>query len=222
MRLSQTSPLRSHRWRNFCITPSACLCKNKQTNNKTLPWEDRSLQTRIKYVLWFPTDLRQWSLGFIHLRDAVWAHFAQTGTEVQAGFDPFLPLPPVAEPHADHLLLQVEAFGDASYFLRRRLAFLHKAVLQRLLGSKAAEAKTPWTRCTCTLVHCPTTTPRCTWWSFAASSSARSCLFCRCTRLQEGDKDSRSLKVPCRFAGSNDTTEWSHKSWAERATANSI
>lgn len=39
----------------------------------------------------------------------------------------------------------------------------------------------------------PPNPPR-TWWLFSASSSARSCLFCRCTGLQVGDRDSRLLE----------------------------
>lgn len=72
---------------------------------------------------------------------AVWTHFGQIGAEVEAGFDPFLPLAPVAEPYSDHLLLQMEAFGYPGYFLGRRLAFLYEAALQSLLSAQAAEGQ---------------------------------------------------------------------------------
>ena len=82
--------------------------------------------------------LAHWSLSFAHLRDAVLTEFCQTGTKVKACFNTFLPLASVAEPDSDHFLLQVEAFGYSSYFLRGWLAFLNKAALQGLLSSKAA------------------------------------------------------------------------------------
>lgn len=68
----------------------------------------------------------------------MWAEFVQTGAEVQTGFDPFLSLPSVAEPDSDDLLFQMEDFGYPGYFLRRWLVFFYKAVLQSLLGAKAA------------------------------------------------------------------------------------
>lgn len=68
----------------------------------------------------------------------MWAEFGQTGTEVEAGFDPLLSLASVAEPNSDNLLLQMEAFGYPGYFLGGWLTFFHKAALQSLLGSKAA------------------------------------------------------------------------------------
>lgn len=75
---------------------------------------------------------------FAHLCDAVGTDLGQAGAEVQAGFDPLLPLAPVAEPDSDHLLLQMEAFGYPGYFLGGRLTFFHKAALQSLLSSQAA------------------------------------------------------------------------------------
>lgn len=68
----------------------------------------------------------------------MWAEFAQTGAEVEAGFDPFLSLASVAEPDSDHLLLQMEAFSYPGYFLGGWLTLFHKAVLQSLLSSQAA------------------------------------------------------------------------------------
>lgn len=93
-----------------------------------LQWLDSSLNLK----------LRQWPLCFAHLCYAAWADFSQAGAEVEARFDPFLSLTPVAEPHSDHLLLQVETLGYPGYFLRGRFTFLHKAALQSLLSSQAA------------------------------------------------------------------------------------
>jgi len=77
-------------------------------------------------------------LCFTHLCDAVWADFGQTRAEVEACFNAFLSLAPVAEPDSDHLLLQMEAFGYAGYFLRGGLTFFNKATLKGLLSSKTA------------------------------------------------------------------------------------
>lgn len=82
--------------------------------------------------------LGQCSLGFTHLCYAVWADFGHTGAEVEAGFNPFLPLTPVTEPDSDHLLLQMKTFGYTGYFLGGRLTFLHEAALQGLLSSQTA------------------------------------------------------------------------------------
>lgn len=91
---------------------------------------------------WLNLKLRHRSLCFTHLYDAVWVDFGQTGAEVEAGFDPFLSLPSVAEPDSDHLLLQMEAFGYPGYFLGGWLTFVHKAALQSLLSSQAGRGKT--------------------------------------------------------------------------------
>lgn len=74
-------------------------------------------------------------MRFTQLSDAVWTHFGQAGAE--AGFDPFLPLAPITEPHSDHLLLQVEAFCDPGYFLGGWFTFFHKAVLKSFLSAQA-------------------------------------------------------------------------------------
>lgn len=86
-------------------------------------------------------ELRHRPLCFAHLRDAVRADFAEAGAESQAGFHPLLSLASVAEPHSHHLLLQVEAFGYAGYFLGGWLIFFHKAALQSLLSSEAVGEK---------------------------------------------------------------------------------
>lgn len=73
--------------------------------------------------------------------DAVWTDFGQTGTQVEACFDPFLTLASVAEPNSDHFLFQMETFGYPGYFLGGRLTFLNKAALQGLFCSKTAVKK---------------------------------------------------------------------------------
>lgn len=62
-------------------------------------------------------NLREWSLCFSHLCEAVWADFGQAGAQAEACFDTFLSLASVAEPYSDHLLLQMEPFGYPGYFL---------------------------------------------------------------------------------------------------------
>lgn len=101
-------------------------------------FKKRIRQSEVEQILGLDLPSRHWSLCFIHLCDAVWVHFGQTGAEIQAGFDPFLSLASVAEPDSDHLLLQVEAFGYPSYFLGGWLTLFHKAALQSLLSAQAA------------------------------------------------------------------------------------
>lgn len=96
---------------------------------KILPISEQTRSLNLK--------LRHCSLCFTHLCYAVGTDFAQTGAEVQACFDPFLPLTSVTEPHSDNLLLQMKTFGYPGYFLRGRFAFLHEAALQGLLSSQA-------------------------------------------------------------------------------------
>ena len=75
------------------------------------------------------------------LLPAAWALFGQVAAEVQTRLDPLLPLAAVAEPHADHLLLQVQTLGHAQDLLGRGLALLDEASLQGLFRSHTGKER---------------------------------------------------------------------------------